>query len=163
MFHHRQYSDKDDASFYTGARSDLHEQVANKFAGFFLMPRHLAEEYIEEHDHKVDMFEMKHHFKVSIQSLYYVLNEYKMISKAGYREFWKTLNGQGLKRKEPEPMETIFIQDKNKRLMKHLKRLYLEDEVSVNKISEVLGLKLVDTRRLLKDWRDVDERFVSLK
>jgi Zn-dependent peptidase ImmA (M78 family) len=105
---------------------------------------------------------MKQYFKVSIQTLYVMLYEYKYISRDKYTNFWKQINAAGYKTKEPHPLEKIDIQEKNNKLINKIKDLYFKEEISANKISEVLGTNTLDTRKLLKEWRNIDERYLSL-
>lgn len=161
LFHSEQYSDNEYNAIYVSGRSDLNEQIANKFAGYFLMPKNLVDIYIQSRDH-IDPIEMKKYFKVSIQTVYVMLHEYKYISKAKYTDFWKQINTLGYKTKEPYPLDKIDIQEKNHRLINKIKDLYYKEEISANKISEVLGTDTVETRKLLKTWRNIDERYISL-
>jgi Zn-dependent peptidase ImmA (M78 family)/transcriptional regulator with XRE-family HTH domain len=161
LFHSEQYTDNEYNAFYVSGKYDLNEKIANKFAGYFLMPRNLVDMYIESKKH-IDPIEMKKYFKVSIQTLYVMLYEYKVISKEIYTNFWKQINSAGYKTKEPHPLEKIDIQDKNNKLINKIKDLYFKEEISANKISEVLGTNTIDTRRLLKEWRNIDERYLSL-
>ena len=162
LFHSNQYSNRQHNAFYTSGKSDLNEQIANKFAGYFLMPKNLVDSFIQSRD-QVDLFEMKKYFKVSIQTIYVMLYEYGFISKDVYGKFWKSITSNGFRHAEPFPLEKIDIQEKNIKLVNKIKELYLTEEISANKISEVLGLDTLDTRKLLKEWRDVDERYLSLK
>ena len=161
-FHSEQYSDNVNQVFYLSGKSDFHEQMANKFAGYFLMPKHLVDQFIESKK-SIDPIEMKRYFKVSIQTVYVMLYEYKYISKEIYNNFWKQINYYGYKAKEPYPLERIDIQKKNSRLISKIKEFYFKDEISPNKISEVLGTNLLETRKLVKEWRNRDERYLSLE
>jgi Zn-dependent peptidase ImmA (M78 family) len=125
------------------------------------MPKNLVDMYLESREH-IDPIEMKQYFKVSIQTLYVMLYEYKYISRDKYTNFWKQINTAGYKTKEPHPMERIDIQEKNNKLINKIKDLYFKEEISANKISEVLGTNTLDTRKLLKEWRNIDERYLSL-
>ena len=60
------------------------------------MPKHLVESYLS-FKKGFDPFEMKKYFNVSIQTLYLMLDEYKIISKEQYRNFWKIINIHGYK------------------------------------------------------------------
>ena len=162
LFHSDQYSDSQFNAFYLNSKTDINEQIANKFAGHFLMPRHLVESYMTS-SQKVDAIEMKKYFKVSIQTVYVMLHEYGFISKEVYNDFWRRINLNGFKQEEPFPLDKIDIQEKNVKLVKRIKDLYFNEEISANKISEVLGIDTLETRKLLKEWRDMDERYLSLK
>lgn len=162
LFHSDQYTNDDFNAFYVSGKYDLHEKLANKFAGYFLLPRYLVNAYLESRDN-VDVIEMKKHFKVSIQTLYLMLYEYNLISKSSYTDFWKKINVLGYKKTEPNPIDKSDFEEKNSRLIKHIKDLFFKEEISANKVSEVLGLDILDTRIMLKEWRTTDERYLSLK
>lgn len=161
LFHSEQYADSKENAYYLSGKTDINEKIANKFAGYFLVPKNLVDSYMQSRD-SMDLIEMKEHFKVSIQTLYMMLYEYKYIQKEQYNTFWKQINSLGYKQKEPYPLNQIEIQDKNKRLVSKIKDLYFKEEISANKISEVLGLDTLETRKLLKEWRNMDERYLSL-
>lgn len=158
LFHSEQYNNKEQA-YYNTSRSDFNEKVANKFAGYFLMPKHLVDIYYLEHDY-IGAFAMKKHFKVSLQTLYHMLAEQKRITKQMYRKFWITINGNNLKLVEPEPITPISNQDKNSYIYNKLKRLYIDEEISSSKINEVLGIGQLETRKLLNAWKINDERYL---
>ena len=162
LFHSEQYTNDDFNAFYISNKSDFHEKLANKFAGYFLMPKYLVNSYLESRDN-VDVVEMKKYFKVSIQTLYVMLYEYKVISKLVYTDFWKKINVHGYKKTEPNPIDKSDVEEKNSRLIKHIKDLFFKEEISANKVSEVLGLDILGTRQMLKEWRKMDERYLPLK
>lgn len=162
LFHSNQYSNDQRNAFYVNGKSDMNEKIANKFAGYFLMPKNLVSKYIESKKH-IDLFEMKKHFKVSIQTLFVMLKEYDLISKEDSNNFWKQVNSNGHKAIEPAPLDKIDIQEKNSKLVSRIKELYYNESISSNKISEVLGIDTIETRKLLKEWRDCDDRYLSLK
>jgi Zn-dependent peptidase ImmA (M78 family) len=162
LFHSNQYSSIEYNAFYVNNNKDFHEQVANSFAGYFLMPRNLVESYVNSLS-SLDVFDMKKHFQVSIQTVFMMLNKYQMISKEVYQKFWAVINSNGWKKHEPDPIESIQPEHKNNRIIRHIKDLYMKDEITSNKISEVLGLDALQIRQLLKDWRSKDERFIPLR
>ncbi len=162
LFHSEQYSNSQYNAFYVSGKSDMNEKIANKFAGYFLMPKNLVDSYIESRKN-IDPIEMKKYFKVSIQTLYVMLHEYGIISKEVYSDFWKQITIHGFKMEEPFPLEKIDIQEKNAKLVNKIKDLYFNEDISANKISEVLGIDTLETRKLLKEWRNIDERYLPLK
>ena len=97
LFHSDQYTNNEFNAFYVSGKSDLYEKTANKFAGYFLMPRYLVNSYLESRKN-VDIVEMKKYFKVSIQTVYVMLYEYNLISKSVYNEFWKKINVAGYRK-----------------------------------------------------------------
>ena len=159
LFDREQYSKDNKDVFYTSGRADMSEKIANKFAGYFLMPRHKVEAYAKDKDN-LDLVMMKKHFKVSLQGLFVMLREYKIISKASSDRFWKRTMANGALKEEPYPMESLSLEKKNVRLIEKLKDDYLNGTISANKISEVLGLSIVDVRKLLRRWSELDERYI---
>ncbi len=92
-----------------------------------------------------------------------MLYEYNIISKSTSNDFWRKINSLGYKKTEPNPIEASDVEEKNSRLIKHIKDLFYKEEISANKISEVLGLDILGTRQMLKEWRKTDERYLPLK
>ena len=72
------------------------------------------------------------------------LNNYSLISKEQYNAFWKKISYKGWKKKEPAPLHQKSIEYKNIRLIDSIKKLYLEEAISTNRISEVLDISLLD-------------------
>ena len=157
LFHRNEYKDPKCNPLYNTARGNVNEKVANSFAGYFLLPRYLVEEYIGARENNVNVIDMKKHFRVSIQALYIALRKYDLISEKQYRDFWDNINHSVWKKAEPEPLPVMDISEKNKRLIESLKRLYAEESISVNRIAEVLEIPLIDARKLVKKWGGLDE------
>ena len=162
LFHSDQYVKLEyrDLSI-NGGRTD-YEKIADKFAGFFLMPKNLVDSYVNRFE-RVDIYAMKRYFKVSLQTVYVMLFEYGHISAEQYRRFWQDTNYYGQKKEEPFPISKTDIEQKNSKIIEKIKGLYLNQEISISKISETLGLDTISTRQLLKQWRNLDERYLSLK
>ncbi len=160
LFHSHQYNNQEYDAYYKNGRSNPEEKIANQFAGYFLMPLPMVDEYLQSRDgKKIDVMEMKKYFKVSLQTLAVILHEYGYISEQKYKEFWQHTK----KADEPSPLGKINLQEKNRKLIEKIKHLYLQDDISANKISEVLGIDAMMTRNLLKEWRNMDERYLPFK
>lgn len=151
LFDSKQYSNDEYNAFYTSGKNNINEKIANKFAGYFLMPRNMVNDLIKKIPN-ISNFQLKKHFKVSIQTVYVMLREYKLISKEEYSEFWRIININNYKKSEPLPMETIKIEDKNTKLFNMLKEKYRKEEISISKISEVLGTDILTSRQIIKEW-----------
>ncbi len=161
LFHSSEYGNPKQ-SIYKSGRSDFNEKVANKFAGYFLMPKHLVEMYLNSAE-RIDIYEMKKYFQVSLQTIYHVLHQYGYITAARYKKFWMGINAQKVKEFEPNPLPKIDIKNKNSKLFKKIKELYVREEISASKISELLGIDTITTRKMLQAWRNLDERILPLK
>ena len=48
------------------------------------------------------------------------------------------------------------LTEKNTRLVESMKLLYLEENISVNRIAEVLEISIIDARKLVKRWGGLD-------
>lgn len=162
LFHREQYSDFSTNQRYSKSQEDINELIANKFAAYFLMPRALVKEYLDSRISDVNLIEMKKYFKVSKQSLIRILYEYKYIDKEEYNDFWEKISKNDLMKVEEFPLDELSLELKNKRLINNIKDLYFNENISANKISEVLGLDIIETRKLLKKWRDSDELYIHL-
>lgn len=161
LFNRNEYKQYDYDPLYKSNRN-IDEKIANQFAGYFLLPRDLVDNYIKERNKNVNLNDMKKNFKVSIQTLYMSLHEYGYINKTQYSEFWKKLHNDGLKKVEPDPLPRISIEDKNNRLISSMKNLYMNEDISVNRIAEVLNINLIKARKLIKDWSVSIEQYEKL-
>jgi len=161
LFNRNEYKQYDYDPLYKSNRN-IDEKIANQFAGYFLLPKNLVEDYIKQRKKNVNLHEMKKNFKVSIQTLYMALYDYGYINKKQYNEFWKKLYNEGLKKIEPDPLPPISIEDKNNRLISSMKNLYMDEEISVNRIAEVLNIDLIKARKLIKDWSVSIEQYEKL-
>jgi len=161
LFHRNQYRKDHKEALYESGRSDMSEKVADKFAGFFLMPRHLVEAYVDDR-HQIDRVAMKHHFKVSMQALHVMLREYRLITKEQSDAFWKDVNSNDMGKTEPHPLPEMTIEEKNPKLTGKMKDDLLKGDIGPNKIAEIFGMNLIDARRMLKNWRESDGRYIRL-
>lgn len=163
LFNRNQYVEDEKEAFYQSDRSDINEKIANKFAGCFLLPRNLVNDYIKQNSGKIDLFDMKRYFKVSLKCLCYVLKDYQIISENECSSFYRIINAGGHVKEEPEPIKGHTIEEKNGRLINKMKSLYFDDNITANKVSEILNLSTIDTRQLMKKWEQADERYIHLR
>lgn len=160
LFHQNEYRKMNANPCCSGNEDAVNEKIVNSFAGYFLLPRYLVREYIENNkEKKIDVMEMKRHFKVSIQTLYVALYKYGYISKNQYADFWRRVSVNDWKNNEPNPVGHVDAAAKNPKLMVNLKKLYRNDEISSQKISQILDMDLVTTRQLLKKWSEDDGQY----
>ena len=101
----------------------------------------------------------QHHFKISIQTLYIALKKYDMITQKKSSDFWAKANVNHWLKSEPNPLESTSFLEKNSRLVSNLKELYISEQVSSNKVSEVMGFDMMETRKMLKEWSNADEQY----
>ncbi len=162
LFNRNEYMDPKYNPLYEKTRGNAKEKVADAFAGYFLLPKDMVKEYIKEREGKISPYEMKKHFKVSIQALYLSLHKYGLISNEAYQGFWKRVHNNGWAKTEPEPLNHMSFEKKNEKLIVEIMKLYDEDEISINKIAEFLELEIRDTRKLVKEWGRINDEIETI-
>lgn len=159
LFNRNEYMQSNYNPLYKHSRGDINEKIVDKFSGYFLLPRYLLKDYIDSRNKDINIIEMKNYFKVSIQALYIALKRYNYISDIKYKEFWNKVDTNGWKKVEPKPLKKLSLQEKNNRLINSMKRLFINEEISVNRIAEVLEISSKETRMLVKSWGGIDEQY----
>ena len=162
LFHRNEYLNPQHDPYYKTTRGDVREKVANAFAGYFMLPRDLVFNFIKEKEvrnEEVLVLQMKKYFRVSIQSLYLMLHKYGLITRETYTDFWRKVNSKGYLKKEPSPLDHLSFEKANKKLCEKLKELYINDDISINKISEVLDKDIIEVRRMVKNWSNKNDEF----
>lgn len=162
LFNRNEYKASGSNPFYKCSQSDLNEKIVNKFSQYFLLPRGLVDDYIASRNKDINVMEMKRHFGVSLLSLYMALHDYGHINAQQSQNFWKKASSNGWRVQEPSPLPHGTLEDKNGRLFASLKKLYLADEISVNRISEVLDIELGEARKMVKGWGVLFEQYEKL-
>lgn len=76
------------------------------------------------------------------------------IDQKNYGFLKKRLNEMGFEEKEPHPLSPI---KKNQRIKSTLKRLYLDEKVTTNKVAELLSLTDKEARLLVKTWAEEND------
>ena len=92
---------------------------------------------------------IKKKYGVSAEALLYALKDEEIINNGIYGHLRKKLNELGFATKEPQPLP---YEDKNEKLHYILKELYINDKITSNMISDLLGTNIIETRKLLKEW-----------
>lgn len=154
IFHRELYKNEKSISVeYSNYKTDVNEKVANVFSGYFLIPRSIISRY----DYILksgsftwnSLYSIKQDLKVSIQSLLVALFNYGYINKEQRDNAYKLLSQKGYMKSEPHPIGYI---EKNLQYMNMIKELFTKDEIGVSKVAELLDMKIIDTRKLVKDW-----------
>lgn len=140
---------------YSNRRADVFEKAADFFAGCFLVPRpRLAGDLqLTNNMNFQSLLALKKKYGISIQSLLVALQNYGFISRNSQAHLFAILNKEGYSKREPQPMKAFV---KNKQLMFTLNQLYLNDEIGVSKIAEVLDIPLPAARKMVAEWGDQD-------
>lgn len=77
------------------------------------------------------------------------IRNYGYITEEQKNEFFKCLYTKGYMRSEPEPLSYFA---KNRRRDHLVKRFYLDEQISLSKAAEYLGISLIEARELVKKW-----------
>lgn len=160
IFHRELY--KKELNFnaeYLSNRTSVNEKIADSFAGYFLIPRHILKNYDYLLKSKSITFSslifIKNELEVSIQTLLIALKKYGYIDNIQYQKGYKQLISNGYLKKEPNP---IPYHDKNTKFLNSIKELYISDEIGVSKVAELLNIKIIEARKLVKGWcSDADD------
>lgn len=153
IFHRDDYSKDAGDLAYKSSRSNINEKVANQFAGFFLINR----EHLLQHKRLFkgfvngfsDIMRLKRVFGVSAKALILALKDENIITAANYGVLLKRLKQDGYEYVEPQPLAHI---EKNQKIIELLKILVMEENITTNKVAEVLSINVKEARLLMKAW-----------
>ncbi len=154
IFHRNEYLKSTQDLAYSNYQKNVNEKIANLFASYFLIPRNILKDYKFYFKNNrffslKELIKLKREFGVSAQAMLLALKEEKYISGQIYGYLLKQLKQSGYEINEPSPIEPF---EKNQKLQILLKDLYLKEEITVNKVAEVLNIDNRTTRILTKDW-----------
>ena len=162
LFHRDDYSKDPGATDYRSYREDIREKLADRFAGYFLIPEDILKERLGEDEYKgekgIKVAALKHYFKVSYSSLVIALHNYGIISDFTYRQIYKQIMAMGYDRHEPAPLPRANGIEKNHNLIAAMKVKYLSDEISSGKIKELLGIDNESVRNLIRSWNAQEDK-----
>lgn len=158
IFHREDYDREPGELTYSKTRNNINEKIVDKFAGYFLIPRNKLRGYKRLFRGFISnfnsVFEVKKEFGVSAKALLMALKEEGYIEQKTFGALFNKLKNSGFDHKEPQPIEPI---EKNKKLKSILRRLYLEDKVTTNKVAELLSLNDKEARLLVKAWAEEED------
>jgi Zn-dependent peptidase ImmA (M78 family) len=154
IFHREDYEREPSELAYSKSRNNINEKIVETFASYFLIPRNQLRGYkklFRGYISNSNIYEVKKEFGVSAQALLMALKG------AGYIEqkVFGPLFGR-FKKMEAEPQPIDYI-EKNKKMTSILRRLYLEDKVTTNKVAELLLLNDKEARLLVKAWAEEED------
>ena len=152
IFHRDMYLVSEGDLAYSTYRSDINEKVANSFASYFLIQRDTLRKEAKKYSKFIDLkavCNLKKKYGVSAEALLYALKEENIINNSIYGHLRKKLNESGFNTTEPQPLP---YEDKNDKLHYILKELYMNEKITSNMISDLLGIDIIETRKLLKEW-----------
>ena len=137
------------------------EKMANIFAANFLVPEAgLREGFLKNVGEKKvgleDAVFLKHHFRVSADMMLVRFRDLQLLSAVEYKKLFAELDRLRVdKTKELAPMPKDLLEEWNKfsRFQHLARKAVLDGMVSLGKLSELLGLNIVETRKIVQKWR----------
>ncbi|KZZ83190.1 helix-turn-helix domain-containing protein [Bacillus sp. SJS] len=158
IFHRDDYDCEPSELAYSKSRKNVNEKTADVFANYFLIPRHQLRSYKKYFRGFIgnfsNIFEIKKEFGVSVKALLVALLQEGYIEQKNFGFLFNSkLKQMGFDKTEPHPISHI---KKNKKLESILRRLYLDEKVTSNKVAELLLLNDKEARLLVKAWAEED-------
>jgi len=160
IFHRNEYNKGTMGLVYKDYKKDINEKVANIFASYFLIPRPTLKNGAYKYYFRgnrffsfSDLINLKKDFGVSAHAMLVALKDENYINGKIYGSLIKQLKIRGFEKSEPSPMEPL---EKNQKLKFILKDLFLKEEITVNKVAEVLNLDTRSARMLTKEWSEFE-------
>lgn len=137
------------------------EEMANTFAANFLVPeRGLRDVFAKNVGSRPvgteDVVFLKHHFRVSFIVMLKRLKDTLSIDQKTHDDLLeKARKWQPDAKKEPAPLSIESLESWQKvcRFMHLARKAAVEGLISLGKLAELIGQNIVETRRLLQDWR----------
>jgi len=143
-------------------KKNLYEDMANVFAGFFLCPKSLLVKYDSVLNKKeltlADFISIKSEFQISLMSFAMTINKYGYINDLQKRRIFEILCQNGFRTKEPYPIiedeevKQNFSMIKNAKLLNLLRKLFIEDKITLSKVAEMLDINITEARRRTASW-----------
>ncbi|GAB6137473.1 helix-turn-helix domain-containing protein [Halanaerobaculum tunisiense] len=155
ILHREEYSKEFNELKYSNSKiKDIREKAADHFAMSFLVPGKVFEGYSYYFDGYVDLdliIEKKQEFGVSAKCLIMALKENGLIDGRILGALFKRLREKGFETKEPNSREYI---KKNEKLVALVRKLVIEEKITVNKAAEALNLSVLEMRKKVKRWKN---------
>ncbi|MGM0370523.1 MAG: helix-turn-helix domain-containing protein [Bacillota bacterium] len=155
ILHRDEYSKDFDELKYSNTKiKDIREKAANHFAMSFLVPTRVLEDYSYYFDDYVDLdlvIDKKQDFGVSTKCLIMALKEKGLIDGRTLGALFKRLKDRGFETKEPKPRKYI---KKNEKITALVRKLIIEERLTINKAAEVLNLSALEMRKKAKRWKN---------
>lgn len=159
ILHRDEYSREiADLKYSNSKIKDIREKAADYFAMSFLIPEKVLKNYSYYFDGFIDLdliLEKKKEFGVSAKSLIYTLEKYGYIDGKTLGHLFKKLKEAGYEHQEPEPRGYII---KNEKLYALVRKLVIKEEITINKAAEVLGISVLEMRKMAKKWKNYEYR-----
>lgn len=137
------------------------DQMANAFAGYFLVPF----EYLNNYNSTLNnlhslnqLFPIKQQFQVSLQTLIISLGSYGYVNKLFVKNFFNHLRDNNAMEYEPEPILNLpeihqtFLSIKNSKIITLLRNGYLQGMVTKETIMDMLWLDSYSAEQLIHEF-----------
>lgn len=163
LFHRDEYLRDPSTANYESKLGDMREKVADRFAGYFLIPEDILRKKLNDEefasDNRINVIALKKYFKVSYASLVIALHNYNIISTAAYRNAYKDIMAKQYDKIEPAPLSHLSVEEKNTNLIDAMRFKFLSNEISENKIKDLLCIDNITVRKLIRKWNEeIDEQ-----
>ncbi len=136
-------------------KGKVKEDVANEFAGLFLVPAKALKEFCKENFiEKVnfeDVMSLKKYFNVSAKCIIKRLLKEEIINKEEYEELNNKIDSKVSPYEEYEPIE----EDRNienYRFTNLVRKAFLKEEITISKIAELLGIPVLEANKKVLEW-----------
>jgi Zn-dependent peptidase ImmA (M78 family)/DNA-binding XRE family transcriptional regulator len=135
--------------------NDKKEEIANYFAGVFLIPGNSLKKFCEDnYFNKIDFKEVcdiKRYFKVSAEAIIKRLIQENLINKSEYENLREEANRDVGPKGEREPLDEKDFTN-NYRFKSMVKNAYLENRLTTSKVAKLLDLPVIESNRLAERW-----------
>ncbi|MBM3702332.1 MAG: ImmA/IrrE family metallo-endopeptidase [Actinobacteria bacterium] len=136
-------------------KEKVKEDIANEFAGLFLVPAKALKEFCKENFiEKVgfeDVLSLKKYFNVSAKCIIKRLLNEEVINKEEYEELNNKIDSKVGSYEEYEPIEEERNIE-NYRFINLIKKAFLKEEITISKIAELLEIPVEEANKKALEW-----------
>jgi len=133
----------------------IKEGIADEFAGLFLVPTELLDEFIKDNFiYKFslnDIINIKKYFNVSAKCIIKRLFNEEKINENEFNQLNKKIDDMVDPYSEPEPIE-LNRNIENNRFINLVKKAFLDGKITVSKIAELLEISVDDANKKALEW-----------
>jgi len=138
-------------------KENIKEEIANEFAGSFLVPANALKEFCDEKFiEKVgfeDVMSLKKYFNVSAKCIIKRLLNEKVINEKEYEYLDKKIDSKVSPYDEYEPIEKERNTE-NYRFINLIKKAFFDEKITVSKVAELLEITVEEANKKVLEWAD---------
>jgi Zn-dependent peptidase ImmA (M78 family)/plasmid maintenance system antidote protein VapI len=138
-------------------KENIKEDIANEFAGSFLVPGKALREFRKEKFiEKVgfeDVMSLKKYFNVSAKCIIKRLLNEKIINEKEYEDLDSKIDSKVSSFDEYEPIEN-YRNIENYRFINLIKKAFFEEKITVSKVAELLEIPVGEANKKVLEWTD---------